>query len=103
MLWAAHGPIISRDAGPAGGGQARLVLSGVPSPGATVCPAPTPSTRPTAVAARSSISMKRMAESVLLDLCTPSPRGFARERRRRRGGGMTDRNGVLLFFFYDKT
>ena len=34
--------------GPAGGGQARLVLSGVPSPGATVGPAPTPSTRPTA-------------------------------------------------------
>ena len=75
----------------------------VPSPGATVGPAPTPSARPTAAAARSSISIKRMAESVLLDLCTPSPRGFARERRRRQRGGMADRNGVVLFFFYDKT
>ena len=55
------------------------------------------------LAARSSISIKRAAEWVLLDFCTPSSRGFARERRRRRGGGMTDRSGVVLFFFYDKT
>ena len=93
MLWAAHGPITSRDAAVAG----RRVLA---TRRLTVRPAPD------AIGATHRVAANGFKVRVKIRTPgprrpshayrTPSPQG---KRRRRRGGGMADRNGVVLFFF----
>ena len=96
MLWAAHGPIISRDAAAA----RRHVLA---TRRRTVAPAPD------AIDATRRVAANGL--KVRANIRTPGPRwpSHAVAPRVRSGpttsarGGITDRSGVVLFFFYDKT
>ena len=100
MLWAAHGPIISRDAADAAAARHHVLATRR----RTVGPAPD------AIGATHRVAANGFKVRVKIRTPgprrpshayrTPSPRG---KRRRQRGGAPTDRDGVVLFFFYDKT